>query len=188
MRSGLATKEKIERAALRLFVRHGINGTSIREVAKLAGVSQGAMYNHYDSKEDLAFELFARGWSEIGAELRRLGQGGQTLGDKFEAMIGYVFDRFDKDWVYVTYVFFSRHDNLWRVSANLPNPYLAFRKVIVDAAQRGEIPRQDADIATSMVIGAATQVIDTKILGRIEGKLHSRAGHVARACVGLLRG
>jgi hypothetical protein len=60
--------------------------------------------------------------------------------------------------------------------------------VVVDAVQKGEIPRQDADIATSMVIGAATQVIDTKILGRIEGKLHNRAGHVARACVGLLRG
>ncbi len=188
MRSGLETKEKIERAALRLFVRQGINGTSIRDVAKLAGVSQGAMYNHYDSTEDLAFELFARGWSEIGAELRRLGQSGATLEDKFEAMIGYVFERFDKDWIYVSYVFFSRHDNLWRVSANLPNPYLAFRKVIVDAMQSAEIPRQDADVAASMVIGAATQVIDTKILGRIDGRLHGRARFVARACVGLLRG
>ncbi len=80
MRSGIETKEKIERAAVRLFVRQGINGTSIRDVAKLAGVSQGAMYNHFDSKEGLALELFSRGWSEMGAELRRCGQSGTTLG------------------------------------------------------------------------------------------------------------
>lgn len=188
MRSGHATKEKIERAALRLFVRQGIHGTSIRDVAKLAGVSQGAMYNHYRSKEELAHELFSRGWSEIGAELRRLGQGGSPIEDKFQAMIGYVFDRFDKDWTAVTYVFFSRHENLRRVSADLPNPYLAFRKVIVEAMERGEIPRQEAEAAASMVTGAIIQIIDTKILGRIEGKLHGRADAVARACVGLLRG
>ncbi len=188
MRSGLETREKIERAAIRLFVRHGINGTSIRDVAKLAGVSQGAMYNHYKSKEDLALELFSRGWSEMGAELRRLGHGGETLEQKLGAMVAYVFDRFDKDWTSVTYAFFSRHENLRRVSVHLPNPYLAFRKVIVDAMQAGEIPRQEVDVATSMVTGAIIQVIDTKILGRVEGKLHGRAGYVAKACVGLLGG
>ncbi|NIR99134.1 MAG: TetR family transcriptional regulator [Gammaproteobacteria bacterium] len=188
MRDGLETREKIERAALGLFVRQGINGTSIRDVARLAGVSQGAMYNHYKSKEDLALELFSRGWSEMGAELRRRGHSGTTLEEKFEAMVGYVFDRFDKDWTQVSYVFFSRHDNLRRVSVNLPNPYLAFRRVIVDAIQNGEIPRQEAEVATSMVTGAIIQVIDTKILGRIDGNLHGRAGYVAKACVGLLRG
>ncbi len=188
MRVGLETKERIERAALELFAKQGINGTSIRDVAKLAGVSQGAMYNHYESKEDLAFELFSRGWSEMGAELRRLSQANKALRAKFEAMIEYVFDRFDKDWAMVSYVFFSRHDHLRRLSVQLPNPYLAFRKVIVDAIAAGEIPRQDLDVATSMVTGAIIQVIDTKIMGRIEGRLHGRGAAVAKGCAGLLGG
>ena len=186
MRSGRETKERIERAALELFVKQGINGTSIRDVAKLAGVSQGAMYNHYESKEDLAFELFSRGWSEMGAELRRLSQADKRLLKKLEAMIEYVFDCFDKDWASVSYVFFSRHDHLRRVSVHLPNPYLAFRRVIVDAIVKQEIPKQDLDVATSMVTGAIIQVIDTKILGRIEGRLHGRGGAVAKGCAGLL--
>lgn len=186
MRSGRKTKERIERAALELFVKQGVNGTSIRDVAKMAGVSQGAMYNHYESKEDLAFELFTRGWSEMGAELRRLSQADKRLREKLEAMIEYVFDRFDKDWTMVSFVFFSRHDHLRRVSVHLPNPYLAFRKVIVDGVAKREIPRQDLEFATSMVIGAIIQVIDTKILGRIEGKLHGRSGMVAKGCAGLL--
>lgn len=188
MRAGLDTKEKIERAALQLFVRQGINGTSIRDVAKLAGVSQGAMYNHYVSKEDLAFELFSRGWSEMGAELRRRGHLGKSVEAKMAAMVGYVFQRFDEDWLMVSYVFFSRHENLRRVTAHLPNPYLAFRRVIVDAIRDGEVPRQDAEIATSMVTGSIIQIIDTKILGRIDGPLTAHSGQVAGGCVGLLRG
>jgi len=188
MRAGLDTKGKIERSALQLFVRNGINGTSIRDVAKLAGVSQGAMYNHYLSKEDLAFELFSRGWSEMGAELRRRGHMGKTIEDKMASMVGYVFQRFDEDWLVVSYVFLSRHENLRRVTAHLPNPYLAFRRVIVDAIRDGEVPRQNPEIATSMVTGAVIQTIDTKILDRIEGPLTAHSDQVARGCVGLLRG
>jgi AcrR family transcriptional regulator len=188
MRDGLETRERIERAALVLFVERGINGTSIRDVARKAGVSQGAMYNHYASKDDLAFELFTRGWSEMGAELRRRGQSGKTLQNKFENMIAYVFDRFDKDWAAVSYVFFSRHDHLRRLGVRLPNPYIAFRKVIVGAIADGEIPRQDLDFAASMVTGAIIQIIDTKIMGRIKDRLHGHAGPVAKACVGLLKG
>lgn len=188
MPDALETRERIERAALTLFVERGVNGTSIRDVASLAKVSQGAMYNHYKSKEDLAFELFSRGWSEVGAELRRRSQLAATLADKLEAMIGYVFERFDKDWLSVSYVFLSRHDNLRRVTGRMPNPYLAFRNVIVEAMSRGEIPRQDPELATAMVSGAIIQTIDSSILRRIRGPLRGRTKAVSRACLGLLKG
>ena len=54
MRDGSETKERIERAALTLFVKRGIAETSIRQIARAARVSLGAMYNHYRSKDELA--------------------------------------------------------------------------------------------------------------------------------------
>ena len=66
------TRERIERSALRLFVEQGIAETSIREIARDAGVSQGAMYNHFVSKEELAWELFSENFSQIGHELRKV--------------------------------------------------------------------------------------------------------------------
>ena len=69
MRDGAATKKKIERAALSLFVRQGVAQTSIKEIALEANVSQGAMYTYYKSKDDLAWELFARDFSDIGHSL-----------------------------------------------------------------------------------------------------------------------
>jgi AcrR family transcriptional regulator len=53
MRDPAGTKDRIDRAAIRLFAQQGVDGTSIRQIAKEAGISLGALYNHYRSKESM---------------------------------------------------------------------------------------------------------------------------------------
>lgn len=187
MRStGAETKERIEAAAVSVFVQKGVEGASVRDIAEVAGISQGAMYVHFDSKEELAWKLFSRGWAEMGLALRQRAKNHKLLADQIEAMVGYVFDSFDKNWEFVTYVYLSRHQHLRRVTGATTNPYLVFRVVIVEAMTRGEIPRQDPDLATAMVMGVIVQVMDMKILDRIKGKLSHKIEDVAAACVQLL--
>ncbi len=50
-------KRKIEQAALQLFTRKGFHGTTVREIAKKAGVSMGKLYIYYDTKEDIFIDL-----------------------------------------------------------------------------------------------------------------------------------
>jgi AcrR family transcriptional regulator len=50
-------KLKIERAALHLFTRKGFHGTTVREIAKKAGISMGKLYIYYDCKEDIFIGL-----------------------------------------------------------------------------------------------------------------------------------
>jgi AcrR family transcriptional regulator len=50
-------RRKIERAALHLFTRKGFHGTTVREIAKKAGVSMGKLYIYYDTKEDIFIDL-----------------------------------------------------------------------------------------------------------------------------------
>lgn len=50
-------KRKIERAALQLFTRKGFHGTTVREIAKKAGISMGKLYIYYDTKEDIFIDL-----------------------------------------------------------------------------------------------------------------------------------
>jgi AcrR family transcriptional regulator len=50
-------KLKIEKAALQLFTRKGFHGTTVREIAKKAGVSMGKLYIYYDTKEDIFIDL-----------------------------------------------------------------------------------------------------------------------------------
>jgi AcrR family transcriptional regulator len=46
-------KEKIVAAASQLFARQGYHGTSTREIARLADVSENTIFRHFDRKDDL---------------------------------------------------------------------------------------------------------------------------------------
>jgi TetR/AcrR family transcriptional regulator, transcriptional repressor for nem operon len=64
------TKEKaaenraaILAAASRLFRRRGIDGVGVAEIAKEAGLTHGALYAHFTSKEALTAEAFSLGFA-----------------------------------------------------------------------------------------------------------------------------
>jgi AcrR family transcriptional regulator len=47
------SQHRIIEAGLRLFSENGYGSTSIRQIARGAGISLGLLYNYYESKEDL---------------------------------------------------------------------------------------------------------------------------------------
>lgn len=55
-RSSLPTPEAIRRAATTLFRRNGFAGTSVREIARVAGVDPALVIRHFGSKEALFIE------------------------------------------------------------------------------------------------------------------------------------
>jgi AcrR family transcriptional regulator len=56
----ISKKSDIEQAAMQLFAQRGLAGATIKEIAKLARVTEGAIYRHYSSKEEMALALFTR--------------------------------------------------------------------------------------------------------------------------------
>ncbi|WP_299349347.1 TetR/AcrR family transcriptional regulator [uncultured Maritalea sp.] len=62
-------KQRALFAAFQLFLQHGVDGTSIDEVVKVAAISRGGLYHHFASKDELydaVLELyFLRGYSEF---------------------------------------------------------------------------------------------------------------------------
>jgi len=182
------SRTRIERAALKHFVEQGIAETSIRDIAEAAGMSLGAMYNHFESKEELAWLLFINGWNEIGTEMQRRASAETTLLGKMRAMIDYVFRRYDEDWILVTYIFSSRHHHLKRVPSSRGNPYMMFRLVIAEAMRAGEIPQGELDLKTALIVGGIIQTIDSRILARLKGPLANSAPAAAELCVRMLGG
>lgn len=49
----LKTEEKILLVALDLFSQKGYSGVSVRDISKVIGISQSALYKHYRNKEDI---------------------------------------------------------------------------------------------------------------------------------------
>ncbi len=53
-----ATKGALVSAARRLFADQGFAGTSVEAILDQAGVSRGALYHHFDGKDDLFLAVF----------------------------------------------------------------------------------------------------------------------------------
>src|SRR4030042_7049631 len=49
--------ERLLNAAMKLFVKKGYKGSSVAEITKDAGLTRGALYCHFKTKEHLAREL-----------------------------------------------------------------------------------------------------------------------------------
>src|SRR3990170_1569678 len=56
---GASTRKAILEAAFRLFLEQGYHGTSIRQVARDAGITPAAIYNHFQGKESLFIDLLS---------------------------------------------------------------------------------------------------------------------------------
>jgi len=54
-----ARKEQILKAAAQLFAEKGYHRTTTRDIAKAADVSEGTLYNYFESKNDLLFGILS---------------------------------------------------------------------------------------------------------------------------------
>lgn len=59
MARGDSSPGRIQASALRLFARHGVDGTSLQMIAEDLGVTKAAVYHHYRAKEDIVRAVLA---------------------------------------------------------------------------------------------------------------------------------
>lgn len=57
---GTPVPRRLLAAATRLFADQGYDRTSVQEIVEAAGVTKGALYHYFGSKEDLLQEVYAR--------------------------------------------------------------------------------------------------------------------------------
>lgn len=76
------TSEKIMKAAVDLFTRHGFHGVSMDQIARRARVSKGLPYLYFDGKEDLFRAVVSNRFDEIEqimGQVRRFRKAGRRL-------------------------------------------------------------------------------------------------------------
>jgi AcrR family transcriptional regulator len=54
------TRDALVDAAAQVFVRRGFSGASLDEIAEAAGFTRGAIYKHFEGKDDLFLAVFDR--------------------------------------------------------------------------------------------------------------------------------
>ena len=79
-----ATIAAITRAAGELFAAHGFAATSIDDIARRAGVAKGAVYHHFESKEQIFARVFEQMTAALAAEVAATAGTGKSILDSFE--------------------------------------------------------------------------------------------------------
>ncbi len=176
------TKGRIEAEALRLFVDKGVAETSIRDIALAVGFSDGALYRHYASKDELVWWMFKSSFESYARIMAGIAARESTSQGKVTAMVRGFCNLFDEDSRLFRFLLLVQHGQLDRVTPDMPNPVETVRGVIVEAMARGDIPKGDADLATAMVMGIILQTATFKVYGRVKPPLGQLGGVLAEAC------
>ena len=88
-----AAREAIAATARRLFAERGFDTVTVAEIAAAADVSEKTVFNHFPTKEDLAFAGRERGLLQLVAAIRERPPGVPVL-DVFRALTATVIDEF----------------------------------------------------------------------------------------------
>lgn len=67
----MSAKDQILACARDIYLREGLQGLSLRAVARCAGITAPAIYRHYDGKEDLLWAVCQKGHEHFARYLAR---------------------------------------------------------------------------------------------------------------------
>ncbi len=168
------TKQKIARAALDLFITKGVSETTTREIAQLAGVAEGSIYRHFESKDALAWELFRNHYQHLTLSLDAAQRPHDGIRDKAEAIVRTWCRLAEEDWSLFTYYLLVQHRHLAQIE-DRDNPVHVLRRVIADAMDKGEIPVRDVELVTGMALGVVMQPAIHCIYGGLASNLTDNA-------------
>ena len=176
-------KTKVERAAVDLFAAHGFDGVSIADIAAAAGVSQGALYRHYPSKEELAWALFSTAYLHTGEELDRIRIGEVGFEAAVTAMIAHFCALYDEDPAVFRFMLITQHGFLPRIPSGSRTPVDAVADLVSDAVVKNRLKPIDPPLGAAVIMGVILQSATFHIYGRLGGSLGARAPVLARAAI-----
>ncbi|KAF3889216.1 MULTISPECIES: TetR/AcrR family transcriptional regulator [Nostocales] len=87
MSKGEETKEKILQQAAELFNQQGYAGASIADIMRVTGLQKGGIYNHFQSKDDLALQAFDFAIAQMKERYRTILRSKHCAVDRLQAIV-----------------------------------------------------------------------------------------------------
>ncbi len=156
------TKERIARVAVRLFSKKGFKGTTIKDIAGEVGITEGAIYRHFSSKEDIIRYLTRRITEELVDLIRREVLKERTFTGMVERLVEVLMDFAFKNpdsFRYLTVYHILREE--------IPQEDLPGRKILEIFRRAYEKGDTDLlpEVALSLVIGSIDRLFILRELG-----------------------
>lgn len=179
-------RPKIERAALQLFISEGVDAATTREIADVAGVSEGALYRHYKGKDELALALFMETHNRLAEMMQGAFSEPGSLEDKVRRAVTAYCALADEDWLLFSFHLVSLNKFIPHDTRREDDPVSVVEKLIAALMQAGEIPKGDPALIAAMSLGVVMQSGLNKIYNRLPGPFSQHAETFTRTIMAIL--
>lgn len=172
-------KNAIYQSALHLFGEKGLAGTSIRDIARRANVSEGSMYRHWPSKLALGWDIFKTHLEILAGDIRVRMQEQRTPANQVRVTILTFYELFDSDRSLFRFILLNQHE-LWpRLGDTADDPVTLWGQFVsthLDVTAPGAPPAQ---LAVSLTLGMILQPAISGMYGSISTPLVQHVDAVA---------
>ncbi|HLL75377.1 MAG TPA: TetR/AcrR family transcriptional regulator [Pyrinomonadaceae bacterium] len=160
-------RRRILDAAGELFLEHGYEGLSMRQIAERIGYSATTIYRYYEDKDDLLYAIVHDGFLRFGRQLAKAAQSSEDPRERLAAL-GHAYIEFGlRNPVYYRMMFMQRSDFLFDSRAEQKGPMIdsfgVLRQSVEQAMESGALRRGDPE-TTSTVIWAVVHGITSLAL------------------------
>jgi len=145
--------------ATKLFAKKGFDRTSVQEIVEAAGVTKGAMYHYFGSKDDLLYEIYARVLREQTRQLESVASSSAPLRERLAAAASDVvvssIDNLDDNTIFLQSMHQLSPDKQKAVRAERRKYHERFRGLVEEGQASGEF-RTDkpADVVVDFFFGS----------------------------------
>ena len=162
---GEETRSNILGAALECFAQHGYGATGVAEICKRAGVTKGAFYYHFPSKQAVFLELFNRWLEGIGDQLAEARSEATSVPEGLLRMAGKAQSVFDAAGgqlpMFLEFWTEAQHDPVIRKV--ILAPYRRYRDYFSEIIQAGieehTLKSVDPDVAAQVMVSLAVGLV-----------------------------
>jgi AcrR family transcriptional regulator len=186
MRDPGGKRELIKVQATRLFVEHGVDAVSVRDIAAACEMKPSNLYAHFASRDALVAELFHEGYGEYGDIMANIAISPDPFRIRLERLIREICRLHDNDTVRFRFLVLNQHGFLHNVDRNPRNPVEVICQAVADAMDSDEIPRREADLMALAIIGLIVQTATGLLYGRLTGGMLERSDTLVAMCWRLL--
>ena len=167
------TRQELVNAAVQLWTErgfeHGVENTTVEEIARAAGVTKGTFYFHFAHKEDVLLEMSLTTSDAVTAKARRAAESGATIDEIVQQAFTEMArrtERLPRAAIARTIREFYKYPNRAR---ELSASRRLFPELFEQAQERGELPADMdphdlADMMNALMISA----VDGWVHGAIE--------------------
>ncbi|MGR4865022.1 TetR/AcrR family transcriptional regulator [Caulobacter sp. LARHSG274] len=163
----MSAKPRIERAALEIFVERGVDAATTKLIAAKAEVSEGAIYRHWKSKDELALGLFMAAHRRLSDLITAQAEQASGIRDQAAAVVRAYCTVADEDWLLFSFHLLRLHHFLPFYQEDGRDPVTMVEGLVKRAMIDAQLPPGDPRVIAAMAIGVITQTAQNKAYGRL---------------------